>query len=237
MSSQPPFCLTTAILERKARGVYAVFSLKAALSPWSFGIAFMRPRAVFGIAIFAPLFLSACAGGGGLNATLASSGFPGFGPRVPVQTDGTAQIAAADQGRLLSLINGYRSEKGLGRLSIDPRLTRAARDMAMETAGAGTVRVRAHRSGSLRERMKDAGLGDVPAAENLLMGEDTVDQAFAAWKASRGHNRNLLKADVTHMGLARATRGGRNYWALIMAGPPFEPRPLVLETSVNSTGG
>jgi uncharacterized protein YkwD len=57
------------------------------------------------------------------------------------------------------------------------------------------------------------------AAENLSAGVASVEDAVAQWKASPGHNANLLLPEVKRVGLARAdTAGGYGrYWALVLA--------------------
>ena len=58
------------------------------------------------------------------------------------------------------------------------------------------------------------------AAETLTAGSRSVDQAIAPWKASPGHNANLLMLQARHIGLARADSEGSRYgryWALVLA--------------------
>src|SRR5262249_61483855 len=74
---------------------------------------------------------------------------------------------------------------------------------------------------SFRSRMTP--YGSPSAAENIAMGTKTFEETLAMWKASSGHNANLLNGNVTRIGLASASRDGTTYWALILAAPP-EPR-------------
>lgn len=147
-----------------------------------------------------------------------------------------AHLAGPVDRQFLALTNQYRAERGLPALQLDPRLTSASQDMAQIIAAAGTPKVRQHSSRSLRKRLKDKGMGDVPAAENLLMGERNTQDAFNVWVNSRGHRANLINTSVTHLGAARVDKGGRSFWAMIMAGPPFTPRPMKLQLRGQTNG-
>jgi hypothetical protein len=57
------------------------------------------------------------------------------------------------------------------------------------------------------------------------MGTKTFAETLAIWKSSSGHNANLLKPNVTRIGLASASRDGTTYWALILAAQPKPPQP------------
>jgi uncharacterized protein YkwD len=72
-------------------------------------------------------------------------------------------------------------------------------------------------------RSRIASYGAASSAENLAMGTKTFGDAFAIWKSSSGHNANLLKPNMTRIGLASASRHGTTYWALILAATP-EPK-------------
>ena len=56
------------------------------------------------------------------------------------------------------------------------------------------------------------------SAENLSAGSSTVDGAIGRWKASPGHNSNLLMPQARRIGLARAdaNNGYGRYWALVL---------------------
>ena len=56
------------------------------------------------------------------------------------------------------------------------------------------------------------------SAENLSAGSDSVDGAIGRWKASPGHNSNLLMPQARKIGLARADANSRygRYWALVL---------------------
>ena len=81
-------------------------------------------------------------------------------------------------------------------------------------------------------RSRIAPYGSPSAAENLAMGTKTFGETLAIWKSSSGHNANLLKPNVTRMGLASASRDGTTYWSLILAAPPEPPQSNVRVLSI-----
>lgn len=128
------------------------------------------------------------------------------GDRVTTSTRDAAEAA--------ELISAYRRSRGLGPVSVDPRLSGAAEYQAREVALAGRL---SH--GAFASRMDRFAIGGV-AAENLSAGSDSVAGAVARWRASPSHDENLLLKEVSRIGLARADSPGigyRHYWALVLA--------------------
>jgi uncharacterized protein YkwD len=57
-------------------------------------------------------------------------------------------------------------------------------------------------------------------AENLAAGSDAVEDVITRWKASPGHDQNMLLPQVTLVGLARVDTPGSGwgrYWALVLS--------------------
>ncbi len=124
------------------------------------------------------------------------------------------QVSTRDAASAARLINTYRAGQGLAALRLDPRLSAAAAAHARAMAATGTL---SHDIGvSYAVRMQRLGLAT--ASENLGYGYASVTEAVAAWRASPAHDANLRKPALTRMGVARAaSRGGRPYWALVLA--------------------
>jgi hypothetical protein len=124
-------------------------------------------------------------------------------------------------GRAASVISQYRSQNGLGSVRVNSRLMDAAADYARAM---GTRDKIGHGiGGALPKRVAAVGYDWGAVAENLGAGYASMDDTIAGWKASAGHNKNLLNPLVTEIGIAAvATPPGskhRNYWALILATP------------------
>ena len=157
----------------------------------------MRLKITFAALALAPL-LAQCAGDT-LTKVVPSD-------KVKTSTREAAQAAA--------LISEYRKSRGLGPVTADGSLSEAAEYQARAVAEAGKL---SH--GDFASRMDRFRIAGV-SAENLSAGSDTVGGAIARWKASPGHNDNLLMPQARRIGLARADspqHGYRHYWALVLA--------------------
>ncbi|MEX1104126.1 MAG: CAP domain-containing protein, partial [Dehalococcoidia bacterium] len=144
-----------------------------------------------------------------------------------------------EEARLLTLINEYRLANGRGTLALHDDLNRTATWMAADlainpdfghtdTLGRGAF-----------QRAVECGYS-VGASENLTAGRgtDTADEAFAAWRASTGHNNNMLSSHWADIGIARVYVEGsmwRWYWATEFgAGEPPTPTPTSTMTPTST---
>jgi len=128
-------------------------------------------------------------------------------PKDAVLASSTNDAAAAAR-----LISAYRASRGLGPVTVDSSLNKAAEHQARAVAAAGRL---SH--GSFAKRMDEYGIIGY-SAENLSAGSDSVNGAISRWKASPGHDRNLLMPQARKIGLARADANNRygRYWALVL---------------------
>ena len=120
-----------------------------------------------------------------------------------------------------SEISVYRKSHGFSEVTEDAKLTELARQQANAMAERRSMDHNVYASFSSRI----APYGSASAAENIAMGTKTFAETLATWKSSSGHNANLLKSNVTRIGLASASRDGTTYWALILAAQPKPPQP------------
>jgi len=135
---------------------------------------------------------------------------------------------AIDAARTARMISAYRAEQGLGPVSVDARLMRAASDYARVMGQRDKI---GHQLGAaLPKRVTTAGYHWGYVAENLAASFSSLDDAMQGWKDSPGHRHNLLSPYATEIGVAAvATPPGsdhRNYWALILAAPQPEDRRM-----------
>lgn len=150
-------------------------------------------------------FLVQCSGGG-LSNLLGALGGGAPAHVVSIKTNDAAAAA--------TLLSQYRTSKGLSPVVADATLNRAAEVQARAVAEAGSL---SH--GQFASRMSSFGIKGT-SAENLVAGSKTVEQAMARWKASPGHNQNLLMPEARRIGLARALTPGagyEHYWAMVLA--------------------
>nr|WP_150495199.1 CAP domain-containing protein [Roseibium aquae] len=130
--------------------------------------------------------------------------------------------AEVDAATAAQMISHYRSNNGLPPVTADPVLSRLAREQAVAMARAGTVRTSLASERQLNRRMAEIGQANVPAVENVSAGYHTIAEAFSGWRESPQHNKVMLNAEATRLGIATAYAPGskhRVFWALIMAGP------------------
>jgi uncharacterized protein YkwD len=117
----------------------------------------------------------------------------------------------------LGLINTYRGENGLTPLALSTNLNRGSAWMTEDLATNNYFGHIDSLGRSSYQRAIDCGYPS-GAGENLAAGTnwDTATAAMAAWKASPGHNANMLGQSYTQIGIARFYKAGSQYgwyWA------------------------
>ncbi|SDR48372.1 Uncharacterized conserved protein YkwD, contains CAP (CSP/antigen 5/PR1) domain [Rhizobiales bacterium GAS191] len=144
-----------------------------------------------------------------------ASGCAGLtGASRPVATRLVLASTAADARSAAALISRYRVANGKNAVSPDARLAEAAEVQARAVAAAGSL---SH--GDFASRMASFGIHGI-SAENLTAGRASIGDAIASWKASPGHNENLLLAGIHRIGVARIDTPGMGYgeyWALVLS--------------------
>ncbi|MGH2610499.1 MAG: CAP domain-containing protein, partial [Tepidiformaceae bacterium] len=117
----------------------------------------------------------------------------------------------------LTLINNHRAQNGRSALQMSTNLNRASTWMVVDLA---TKNYFSHTDSLGRSPSTRAQNCDYPggAGENLAAGtvRDTAQEAFDAWRASSGHNANMLNSSYQMIGIARYYRSGSTYgwyWA------------------------
>ena len=160
------------------------------------------------IPLFAILVLAGCA------ETPASK-------NVPAQKLSLSQVTL-EPDKARRMINGYRSTRGLGPLTLEKHLTRAARQHAQDLAKTDRVSHTGSDGSDPWGRVKVTGYKPKLAAENVGAGQLSFSEVLQGWMDSPGHNRNLLLKDATHMGIALVTNPSakyRTFWTLVLGKP------------------
>ena len=128
--------------------------------------------------------------------------------------------AKVDAKAAASMISGYRHNNGLGVVTLDDQLMRAAEEQARAMASKNKFEHDA--AGPFAQRIKRSGYDAKVAVENIGAGYHTLAEAFSGWRDSPPHRANMLHGSVTKMGIAAAYSPGSKYkvfWALILAAP------------------
>jgi hypothetical protein len=157
-------------------------------------------------------------------------------------------VSSACAEDITAMISQYRREHGLPAVKTDARLTAVAvrQAQAMATSGIMDHDV----AGSFASRI--SGTNMASAAENIAAGTRTWADTLQIWKASPGHNTNLLRPDADIVGVAVAHNENtryKTYWAMVIArkqtkrdaviaaGPDAGPRVRVRRTQEESSVG
>jgi uncharacterized protein YkwD len=118
--------------------------------------------------------------------------------------------------RVVALINGFRSHRGLGRLAVSPALTASSRWKSSHMAAHGTF---SHEDGappvsrSAHQRALDCGYRGAWWGENIGFGYASPQSVVAGWLASPGHRANIANPRFTSTGVGvAASVSGRLYW-------------------------
>jgi uncharacterized protein YkwD len=124
-----------------------------------------------------------------------------------------------DPDRARELINAYRKEKGLKPLKLNAALTEAAKAHSRDLAKWDRISHYGSDGSNPWDRVKRAGYNAKVAAENVGTGQANLEEVIKGWQQSPGHNKNLLLADVEHMGIALVTDPRtefKSFWTLVV---------------------
>jgi uncharacterized protein YkwD len=135
-------------------------------------------------------------------------------PKVAPSGNGSDQTDAT-----LGYVNDLRNQKGLKPLARDPAAARAALSQADRMAKTGKMAHLIGMGDSFLDRMKGQGVA-LPAAENIAMGQNNAEKAYAAWYHSPKHLENMLGPNYSGLGVAvmrNPTSGNQPYWAMVLS--------------------
>lgn len=124
---------------------------------------------------------------------------------------------AVDHRNIISAVNKIRMAHGLNRLSLDPRMQKAAMQQAVLMASKRRMSHSVGWGNSFSARLKRVGHRGT-AAENIARGQRSLSRVLRSWMKSRGHRRNMLDPRMRTFGLSVAKGGGKNYWAMVLGG-------------------
>ncbi len=120
------------------------------------------------------------------------------------------------------MINTYRRSKGLRPLKLNSELTSAAKEHSKDLAKWDRISHFGSDGSNPWDRVKRTGYGARMAAENVGTGQASIDEVMKGWKASPGHNKNLLLPEAEHMGIALVQDPRtefKTFWTLVLGTP------------------
>lgn len=121
-----------------------------------------------------------------------------------------------------AMVNAYRKKHGLRPLQFSPELTKAAKAHSRDLARWDRISHYGSDGSNPWDRVKRAGYDAQLAAENVGTGQSSFDEVMKGWKASPGHNKNLLMADARHLGIALVQDPKtefKTFWTLVLGAP------------------
>lgn len=168
--------------------------------------------------LIASLFLAVSA-----TSTVSALEFGSFFKRKQLE----AREISVNADEAVRILSAYRGKHGLGPLSLDAKLSRIAASHAVKMAAADKVAHVLRGESSFARRLSAGGYDAAVASENIGGGYDSLAEAFEGWRKSPEHNKNMLRPDITVMGIARADAAGSKYgtyWSLVLARPYVGPQ-------------
>ena len=114
-------------------------------------------------------------------------------------------------------INAYRTKNGRKPVVLDARLSQAAAAQSKAQAGRSRIGHDGSDGSKPMQRAARAGFHAKIASENVASGQKSFSDAMRSWEGSSGHRENLLRPEVTAIGVAMAkNESGRPYWTLVL---------------------
>lgn len=153
---------------------------------------------------------------------LSSHSTPGIAAKVDLGPVPASSYCAAprrlsaSQNDILALVNAERKAHGLGRVTASSTLNSVAQKHACDNAARELYSHYGSDGSDLKTRLKRGGYRLKVAVENTGRGFDAADRVVTFWMHSPGHRTNILRKDVTELGLGLAD-GARPAWVLVLA--------------------
>jgi len=120
--------------------------------------------------------------------------------RTHIFTSPTEEGSRFEQ-RVLELVNIERTRHGLFPVVWDDTLAGVARDHSRDMAINGFSGHIGPDGSNVSDRLHRVGIAYLMWAENVSVGRRSADAAMSAWMDSPGHRANILRPEVTHIGV------------------------------------
>ncbi len=127
-----------------------------------------------------------------------------------------------DPEKARDIINQYRRDNKLKPLKLNAELTEAAKAHSRDLSKWDRISHYGSDGSNPWDRVKRTGYKARLAAENVGTGQVDFQEVMKGWRASPGHNKNLLLPDASEMGLALVQDPKtefKSFWTLVLAAP------------------
>ena len=113
-------------------------------------------------------------------------------------------VRPLDPEAALVQINAYRTRNGQKPVVLDERLSSAAAAQSKAQAGRSRMGHDGSDGSKPMQRAARAGYRAKIASENVASGQKSFSDVMRSWEGSSGHRENLLRPEVTAVGVAMA---------------------------------
>jgi uncharacterized protein YkwD len=117
---------------------------------------------------------------------------------------------------VVNVVNDFRAQKGLAPLRHSKQLEAAAKRHARDMARRRFFSHRGSNGSNVAQRVRAEGYGYCFVAENIAMGQHSLNEVMQAWATSRGHRKNMLDRRAAEMALVKAEN---NIWVMVLGRP------------------
>jgi uncharacterized protein YkwD len=127
-----------------------------------------------------------------------------------------------DPEKARDIINQYRRDNKLKPLKLNAELTEAAKGHSRDLSKWDRISHYGSDGSNPWDRVKRTGYKARLAAENVGTGQVDFQEVLKGWRASPGHNKNLLLPEASEMGLALVQDPKtefKSFWTLVLAAP------------------
>ena len=111
-------------------------------------------------------------------------------------------FAGEPEAQVLAAVNKARSAAGCGALTLNPKLTAAAKAHARAMAEKNFFSHTGKDGSRFTARIKRQGYRYSDAAENIAAGQSSAARVMHDWLASAGHRKNMLDCGLSETGIA-----------------------------------
>ena len=126
-------------------------------------------------------------------------------------------VQKLDPEAALREVNAFRTKNGSKSVVLDARLSSAAAMQSENQAAHSWISHYGPDGSKPKDRAARVGYRAKIASENVASGQKSFSDAMQSWEGSSGHRENLLRPEVTAIGVAMTkNKSGRPYRTLVL---------------------
>ncbi|MET9596157.1 CAP domain-containing protein [Streptomyces sp. NPDC006459] len=154
--------------------------------------------------------------GGGSGSSGGSGGSSGGSTGG---SSGGSGSGSSSESAVLALVNKERSAAGCGPVTMNAKLSAAARGYSDTMARSGVMSHTGPDGSTMTTRVEAAGYAWSRLGENIARGQSDADAVMKAWMNSSGHRANILNCDFKEIGIGFHKGDGGPWWTQNFGAP------------------